>query len=51
VIDLWTAPDADPCELRLVWPAGAAAPSVIEARRRGERFATFHLAPPPGATP
>jgi S1-C subfamily serine protease len=55
VIDLWTAPDADPCELRLVWPAasaGAAAPSVIEARRRGERFATFRLeAAATGATP
>lgn len=55
VIDLWTAPDADPCELRLVWPAasaGAAAPSVIEARRRGEPFATFRLeAAATGATP
>jgi hypothetical protein len=55
VIDLWTAADADPCELRLVWPpasAGAVAPLEIEVRRRGEPFATLHLqAAPAGATP
>lgn len=49
-IDLWTEPDADPCEMRLHWPTDAApvAPTTIEVSRRGEPFATFSLEPAAG---
>jgi hypothetical protein len=43
-IDLWTSPDADPCEVRLTWPDGNTAggmPSSIDASFGGEPFATF----------
>ena len=43
-IDLWTSPDADPCEVRLTWPdgnTGGGMPSSIDASFGGEPFATF----------
>ena len=44
-IDLWTQPDADPCEVRcfgsLPDPAAAGLPAVMEVRRGGELFGTF----------
>jgi S1-C subfamily serine protease len=42
-IDLWTAPDADPCEVRLTGDAGGL-PEVIEVRRGTEPFATLRVA-------
>ena len=48
-IDLWSAPDADPCEVRLTWPDAVAAggmPSVIEARVGTASFGTFRIEAP-----
>jgi serine protease Do len=42
-IDLWTEPDADPCEVRLVGGAGGM-PAVIEVRRGTVPFATLRVA-------
>ena len=47
-IDLWTAPDADPCEVRLTGDAGGL-PEVIEVRRGTEPFATLRVAGPDAA--
>jgi serine protease Do len=47
-IDLWLAPDTDPCEVRLAPPAGAAdawQPPVIVVRRGTAPFATLLLTP------
>jgi len=51
-IDLWSDPDADPCEVRLTWPADAAAvtPTAIAVSRRGRPFASFAVAPASGGT-
>ncbi len=44
-VDLWTQPDAAPCEIRffgsLPDPAAAGLPAVMEVRRGGEPFGTF----------
>lgn len=42
-IDLWTQPDADPCEIRCFGslPAVAGLPAVMEVRHGGELFGTF----------
>jgi hypothetical protein len=45
-IDLWTEPDADPCEVRLAWPPEANAaglPAVIDVRRGTVPFGTFKV--------
>jgi S1-C subfamily serine protease len=42
-IDLWTSPDADPCEVRFSGDAGGM-PAVIEVRRGTEPFATLRVA-------
>jgi hypothetical protein len=42
-IDLWTEPDADPCEVRLAGGAGGL-PAVIEVRRGTVPFATLRVA-------
>jgi S1-C subfamily serine protease len=42
-IDLWTAPDADPCEVRFSGGAGGL-PAVIEVRRGTVPFARFRVA-------
>jgi len=47
-IDLWTSPDADPCEVRFAWPRGRAAsgwPARMVVRRGGEPFGTFLIDP------
>ena len=51
-IDLWTAPDADPCEVRLAPAAGGQGgmPARIEVRHGGRPFGLF-LVDPPGAAP
>jgi hypothetical protein len=51
-IDLWTSPDADPCEVRLTWPEKGTAggmPSSIEASCGSEPFATFVMDAPAAA--
>ena len=48
-IDLWTAPDADPCEVRFSGAAAGGLPAVIEVRRGTVPFATFRVAPGPAA--
>jgi len=42
-IDLWTEPDADPCELRVTAPLAGdtAMPGTFEVWRGGDRFGTF----------
>jgi S1-C subfamily serine protease len=42
-IDLWTAPDADPCEVRFSGDAGGL-PAVIDVRRGTAPFATLRVA-------
>jgi S1-C subfamily serine protease len=46
-IDLWTQPDADPCEIRCFGtcadPAAAGLPAVLEVRRGGELFGEFEI--------
>ena len=42
-IDLWTAPDADPCEVRFAGGAGGL-PATIEVRRGTVPFARFRVA-------
>ena len=42
-IDLWTAPDADPCEVRFSGDVGGL-PAVIEVRRGTVPFATLRVA-------
>jgi S1-C subfamily serine protease len=42
-IDLWTAPDADPCEVRFSGDGGGM-PAVIEVRRGTAPFATLRVA-------
>ncbi len=51
-IDLWMAPDADPCEVRLAPAAGGRGgmPARIEVRHGGRPFGLF-LVDPAGATP
>ena len=49
-IDLWTSPDAEPCEVRLVWDEGgegnpSATPARLEVRRGGQEFGTFVIEP------
>ncbi|MFM7207768.1 MAG: S1C family serine protease [Planctomycetaceae bacterium] len=49
-IDLWTNPDADPCEVRFGWrddADAAAMPATIEARVGGTAFATLLIGPGP----
>ncbi len=57
-IDLWTSPDAEPCEIRLVWndagEAGSQAmPARLEVSRGGQEFGTFVIEPaaPQGVSP
>ena len=45
-IDLWTAPDADPCEVRILEPLPGddrGLPGVFEVRRGGEPFGVFRV--------
>jgi len=45
-IDLWTAPDADPCEVRVLEPLRGddrGLPGVFEVRRGGEPFGVFRV--------
>jgi serine protease Do len=47
-IDLWTAPDADPCEIKFKAPAAAAGladglPGTIEVRHGDDAFGTFTI--------
>jgi hypothetical protein len=51
-IDLWTSPDADPCEVRLTWPEEGTAggmPLSMEASFGSEPFATFVMDAPAAA--
>jgi serine protease Do len=53
-IDLWTSPDADPCEVRLVWPRGKPAarwPVRMVVRHGAEPFGTFLLDEADGGGP
>jgi serine protease Do len=53
-IDLWTSPDADPCEVRFVWPRGKPAarwPVRMVVRHGAEPFGTFLLDEADGGAP
>jgi hypothetical protein len=49
-VDLWTSPDAEPCEVRFAWDGEAAGPASLPTRidvaRGGQEFARFVIERP-----